>query len=61
MDNKCEVCGRDITTMEEPCEQCGLDYDPLQPDFNQELDFDRDRSDRYERVPDVLDELNHEE
>jgi rubredoxin len=63
MSERCEVCGRYLSDLlEDGCEQCGLEYDPLQPDFNKELDFDRPKfsSDPWATEPDVFDELEEE-
>lgn len=59
MSSMCDVCGKDLNLLgEEGCPECGIEYDPLQPDFNQELDFEKDSSDRYAHDPDFFDEAS---
>ena len=47
--NICPVCGKDYSDLsEEGCEDCAVDYDPLQPEYNEELNFDAPVSSEYE-------------
>ena len=42
--SKCEVCGKEPEELDEPCEECGLDYIPVesaeQTDTVQPLTYD---------------------
>ena len=58
MSNICTVCNKDLSSLgEEGCEDCGQEYDPTVPDANQELDFNKEATDRFEQVPDLEQEL----
>jgi len=42
-DNICVLCNRDINLLgKEGCEECGVEYDPMQPVDGVPLDFNND-------------------